>query len=135
MSTMTAAEWMFGIIKKAFAFTIHAEFFNALRIRYLFLLNKSGVALTHFARNHFELRRWVWIIEETAVCMCTHYASAKQSERSHLLLYQQLYCCSRVAFHNFHKSLNLSFAIETICMVLVVNFHKEFLYQNIPCHL
>jgi hypothetical protein len=76
---MTAAEWMFGIIKKAFALTIGTELFNAFRIGHLFLRNKGGITLPHLARNHFKLRHWVWVIEEAAVCMRAHCTSAKQS--------------------------------------------------------
>jgi hypothetical protein len=76
---VTAAEWMFEVIKEAFAFSISAEFFDTLRIGYLLLLNKGGITLSHLARNYFELRHWVWIVEEAAVCMRAHCASAKQS--------------------------------------------------------
>jgi hypothetical protein len=76
---MTAAERMLDIIEEAFALTIGAEFFDALRIRHLLLLNKGGITLPHLARNHFELRHWVWIIEEATVRMRAHCASTKQT--------------------------------------------------------
>jgi hypothetical protein len=76
---MTAADWKFGIVKETLAFTVGTELFDALRVGYLLLLNKGGITLPHLARNYFKLRHWIWIVEEAAVCMRTHHASAKQS--------------------------------------------------------
>jgi hypothetical protein len=76
---MTAAEWMLIIAIITFTFSIGAELFNALRIRHLLLFNKCCVTLPHLARNYFKLWHWVWVIEETAICMCAHHTSAKQS--------------------------------------------------------
>jgi hypothetical protein len=68
---------MFGIIKKAFAFSIRAEFFDAVGVGYLFLFNKGGITLPNLARNHLELRHWVGVIEKTTISIRAHCASAK----------------------------------------------------------
>ncbi len=75
---MTAAEWMFSIIEETLTFTIGTEFFDAFGVGYLYLLYKGSITLSCLTHNHFELRHWVWVIEEAAVCMRAHYASAKK---------------------------------------------------------
>jgi hypothetical protein len=76
---MTAAERMFGIIKKALTFAIGTELFDTLRIGYLLLLNKDGIALPHLARDYLKLRHWIWVIKKATVCMRAHCASIEQS--------------------------------------------------------
>jgi hypothetical protein len=76
---MTTAKGMFGVVKKAFTFSIGTKLSYAIGIGNLLLLNKSSIALTHLARDYFKLRHWVGVIEEAAVCMRAHCASAKQS--------------------------------------------------------
>jgi hypothetical protein len=74
---MTTAEWMFGIIEETFTFSISTELFDALDIRNLLFLNKSGITLSYLARNYLNLWRWVWIVEKAAISVRAHRASAE----------------------------------------------------------
>jgi hypothetical protein len=59
--------------------TVNTEFFDAVAIRHLDLLNESGVALLYTARKHFHLRGGVWVDLEGAGCIVlTHCAGAER---------------------------------------------------------
>jgi hypothetical protein len=75
---MTAAEWMFGIIKKTLTLTIGTELFNTVGVRHLLLLNKGSITLSCLVHDYLKLRHWIRVIEEAAVCMRAHCAGTKQ---------------------------------------------------------
>ena len=64
--TMTTAEWMFGIIKKALALTIGTEFFYTVGIGDLALDDLNSVRSLIAQSLHYELRHRVGVIEEAA---------------------------------------------------------------------
>jgi hypothetical protein len=75
---MATTKWLYWVINGAFAFAIKTKLFNAVAIRNLFLFDKSGITLLYTARDHFELRHWVWIAYKlTPRTMHAHCASAK----------------------------------------------------------
>jgi hypothetical protein len=74
---MTAAEWVFRVVKETSAFSIGAKFFNSVGIGHLTLFNKGGIALAHLVHDYLKLGCWVGVIEKATIGMRAHCTSAE----------------------------------------------------------